>query len=449
MILQNWWYTTLLDASVRHQPPLRGALKCDVAVIGGGMAGLHAALQLSRMGKKVILLERNICGGSSTGKSAGFLTPDSELELSQLVRRYGVDGAKTVWNMPVQGVKLIKQTINDFNIACDFRKQDSLFVGIGKSGAEDVASEAKSRKRLGFASTKYNKDELKKVNAGLGYEAGIRYDDTYSINPLLYAQGLKQALMDSGVQIFESTEVVRIEDGAAITHLGSVMADNFIVCIDKMKSEFSSVAKQTYHAQTFLSISEPLDDNDIAAIFPDGEVQCWDSRLVYSYYRLTPDKRLLLGGGSALTTFSPNDINSPAIINQVIADFKKRFPKLEHVAFVQYWPGRIDTTKDIMPIIDWFDAPNVQYVLGCVGLPWASFCGKYAAERLYEPRICQKYCMYLGAHRSFFIPPWLQSIVGKMISFSLNNAYAKYFEKDRPQMSQIMHAHKGELPSHR
>lgn len=447
MILQNWWYTTLLDTSVRHQPPLRGALKCDVTVVGGGMAGLHAALQLSRMGKKVVLLERNICGGSSTGKSAGFLTPDSELELSQLVRRYGVDVARTVWNMPVQGVELIKQTITDFKIDCDFRKQDSLFLGIGNGGAEDVASEAKSREKLGFDSTMYSKTELKTVNTGLGYGAGIRYGDTYSINPLLYAQGLKQALIDSGVQVFEGTEVLRIEDGAAITHLGSVKAENFIVCIDKMKSAFSPVAKQTYHAQTFLSISEPLDDNDISEIFPNGEVQCWDSRLVYSYYRLTPDKRLLLGGGSALTTFSPNDITSPVIINKVIADFKKRFPKLKHIEFVQYWPGRIDTTKDIMPIIDWFDAPNTQYVLGCVGLPWASFSGKYAAERLYEPHVCEKYCLYLGSHRSFLIPAWLQNIIGKMISFSMNNAYAKYFQKDKVGMDQIMHTHEGGLPT--
>lgn len=447
MILQNWWYTTLLNTKAKHQPPLRGDLNCEVAVIGGGMAGLHAALQLHRTGKNVVLLERNICGGSSTGKSAGFLTPDSELELSQLIRRYGTDGARTVWSIPVQGVNLIKQTITDFKIDCDFRTQDSLFVGIGKSGKTAIDEEAQSRKTISLPFVLYNKKDLKTINTGIGYSSGVRYGETYSINPLLYAQGLKQALVEGGVKIFESTEVLKIENNVAKTHLGSVAADNFIVCIDKMKPEFSHIAEQTYHAQTFLSISEPLEESDILEMFPNGEVQCWDSRLVYSYYRLTPDKRLLLGGGSAFTTFSPNDVNSPKIINEVISDFKKRFPKLQHVDFIQYWPGRIDTTKDIMPIVDWFDSSNTQYVLGSVGLPWAAFCGKYAAERLYEKHICEEYCMYLGSHRSFLVPLWLQRIIGKMISFSINNSYSKYIQKDHIKMDQILHTHKDGLPN--
>jgi len=73
-------------------PPLRKDIKTDVLIIGGGAAGLAAALELSKNKVKTVLLERNICGGSSTGKSAGFLTPDSELELDQLLRRFGKKG---------------------------------------------------------------------------------------------------------------------------------------------------------------------------------------------------------------------------------------------------------------------------------------------------------------------------------------------------------------------
>jgi gamma-glutamylputrescine oxidase len=446
MILQNWWYTTLLNTESEFQPPLRSDIDCEVAVIGGGMAGLHAALELSRMGKKVVLLERNICGGSSTGKSAGFLTPDSELELSQLVRRYGKEGARSVWSIPVQGIEHIKQAIEEFDLKCDFRTQDSLFVGIGKSGAKDVRDEVESRQQLSFSSELYDTKELNKINSGQGYKAGVRYGNTYAINPLLYAQELKRVLVARGVKIFEGTEVHAINGHIAQTHLGSVSAEQFIVCVDKMKKSFSPIAEQTYHAQTFLCISEPLEEADITAMFPQGELQCWDSRLVYSYYRLTGDRRLLLGGGSAVTTFSPADVTSPRIINSVISDFKKRFPKMKHVEFIQYWPGRIDTTKDIMPIVDWFDSENIQYVLGCVGLPWAAFCGTYAARRLFAPHTCEEYCRYLGANRGFLIPPWLQRIVGKMISFSINNAYSKYIQKDKARKDQIMHTHQNGIP---
>ena len=76
-------------------------------------------------------------------------------------------------------------------------------------------------------------------------------------------------------------------------------------------------------------MSEPLTDAERRILFPSGEqMQCWDSKLVYTYFRLTADNRLLLGGGSALTTFLNDAFNSPAIIRRVIKDFNEHFPQL-------------------------------------------------------------------------------------------------------------------------
>lgn len=440
MILQNWWYTTLLNTKTKFCEPLRKNISCDVLVVGGGMAGLHAALYLVQKGKKVVLLERNICGGSSTGKSAGFLTPDSELELNQIIRRYGKKDAIKVWGIAAQGVDLIVNTIKRYKLKCDLVKQDSLFVGVGKGGHMDVEYEAEARKDIGFEYKLYNADGLKKVNGGRGYTAGIKYSGTYGVNPLLYAQELKSVLLRLGVKIYESTEFVNIKGHVAKTHLGSVRAKNIIIAIDKMKRDISEVSNETYHAQTFLSITEPLSKKDINILFPRYNVMCWDSSLVYSYYRLTGDHRLLLGGGSAMTTFSRKDVTKPDVINNVISGFKKRFPGLKHVEFIQYWPGRIDTTKDLIPIVD-FDPKysHIQYVLGCVGLPWAAFCGYYAARRLIDTNFCEEYCRYLKINRKYFVPHWLQEVIGKMLAFSINNVYSKYVQKEKLEDTQHKH----------
>lgn len=142
MILQNWWYTTLLGVKDPIQPPLKGDVKTDVLIVGGGVAGLASALRLMNTGKKVVLLERNICGGSSTGKSAGFLTPDSELELSQLLRRFGPEGARTLWESATKGVDNMVSVIQKYQIDCDLQKQDSLFIGSRKNGLQSVEEEA-------------------------------------------------------------------------------------------------------------------------------------------------------------------------------------------------------------------------------------------------------------------------------------------------------------------
>ena len=79
-----------------------------------------------------MLIDRNMVGGSSSGRSAGFLTPDSELELHQLVRRFGPDAAREIWEMPCRGIDRIVQSIKKNNIECGLLQQDSLFLGIGK-----------------------------------------------------------------------------------------------------------------------------------------------------------------------------------------------------------------------------------------------------------------------------------------------------------------------------
>ncbi|HZH42232.1 MAG TPA: FAD-dependent oxidoreductase, partial [Gemmatimonadales bacterium] len=62
MIVQNWWYTTLLGIRDPLQPPLTDHLRTEVLVVGAGMSGLTAAWRLALAGRKVVLLDRNICG---------------------------------------------------------------------------------------------------------------------------------------------------------------------------------------------------------------------------------------------------------------------------------------------------------------------------------------------------------------------------------------------------
>ena len=170
MIVQNWWFTTLLEKKYKVCPPLQGDIHCDVLIIGGGMSGVSAAAALIGKGLKVVLIEKNILGGSSSGRSAGFLTPDSELELSQLIRRYGIEGAQKLWSIPVKGTDLIRKNVEKYKIDCDFRIQDSLFLGIGEDGHEAVKEELASRKSVGFKNQEvYNSSDLNKILTAEGF----------------------------------------------------------------------------------------------------------------------------------------------------------------------------------------------------------------------------------------------------------------------------------------
>ncbi|SMH72540.1 NAD(P)/FAD-dependent oxidoreductase [Candidatus Nitrosotalea okcheonensis] len=433
MILQDWWFTTLLGIKEPIREPVRGQIKTDVLIVGAGAAGLAAALRLVGSGKKVVLIDKNICGGSSTGKSAGFLTPDSELELSQLLRKYGTKGAKDLWGVASKGVEIMVDNIKKHQIECDLQVQDCLFLGKGASGWKDVQDEVESREKLGYSSKVYRESEVPSVIGSNAYSGAIRYTGTYGVNALLYAQGIKQVLLDNGIEIYESSEVLSWEGHTVRTHLGSVTADKIIFCIDKPKPEITKYHESVYHAQTFLSISEPLGDDDIAKLFPQGPLQCWDSDLVYTYFRLTGTKRLLVGGGNMLTTYAKNDTTAPRVIDHVINELKEKIPVIRPLRFIQYWQGRIDMTRDLIPtvLVD-PEHPWTHFVLGCVGLPWATFCGDFAARNVLDDKELdsEKFYRYFSPTRKFFLPLWLEHILGKKIVFTVNNAWAKYRQKD-------------------
>ena len=114
------------------------------------------------------------------------------------------------------------------------------------------------------------KTQLQAILGAQGYTAGIRYGGTYGVNPLACLQGIKDLLIDNGMQVFESTEMERLDDHTAYTHAGSVTADNIIIAVDKLSDSISPLADEAFHAQTFLSVTEPLTDRELRILFPVG-----------------------------------------------------------------------------------------------------------------------------------------------------------------------------------
>jgi gamma-glutamylputrescine oxidase len=86
MRIESWWY---LQRAREHSAPLDRRITADALVVGGGVAGLHAALRFCDAGAEVVLVESGFCGSGMSGKSSGFLAPDGEVDLGQLIAQFG------------------------------------------------------------------------------------------------------------------------------------------------------------------------------------------------------------------------------------------------------------------------------------------------------------------------------------------------------------------------
>lgn len=401
-------------------PQLKQNIKTDIVIVGGGMAGLTAAQEFANSGLKVALVEKHFCGSGASGKSSGFITPDSEFSLSDFINKFGKDNAIKLWKFALEGCDRIRNNIKSLNLDCDYFEQDTVvFASKEKDLNKILKKEFEARKELGYATDFLTKDDIRKIINSDKYFGAIKYSNTFGIKAYDYCQQLKEKLLELGVLIFEETPAIKVTKDGIVTPKGPISAGNIILCMDKDLPELDKLSSQVYHVQTFIGLSEVLDDKQIAELFPSGPIMAWDTDLIYNYFRLTGDKRLIVGGASLFDTYA----NKPKYNNSHMKRYFNKFVnsvfnmqiKLEYI-----WPGLIGVSKDIMPVSG-FDREqkNLYYITAATGLPWATALGIYSARKILNNST--EYDAYFDPYRKFPIGSNLQKIIGKKLAFAISN----------------------------
>ncbi len=416
---QVFWYLK----TNKNPRQLTENIKTDVVIVGGGIAGLSAAQSFHEKGLSVVLLEKYYCGSGASGKSSGFITPDSELNLQYFTNKFGPDGAKKLWEFVTGGVSFIKNNIQTFELNCDYKVEDTLVVANSKHAFSKIEREHAARKKMSYESSLYNQEELQRVVGSQGYFGGVRYDNTFGVDMYAYCQGMKDALTKRGVQIYEETPAVSLYPNGVKTPGGFVEADSIIVCVDRFLPELQKrLSNEVFHAQTFLMMSAPLSDHDVRTIFPEKSLMVWDTDLIYQYYRVTGDNRFMIGGSDLISIFwGSEQHNNRRIIKKLTSYAQEKFPSVRF-NFEYSWPGLIGVSKDIMPLAGSLSAqPNIYYISAAAGLPWAAALGRYSAEKIVERK--DDFDDYFSLQRKFPVGGFLQSMVGKRVAFALSNLW--------------------------
>jgi gamma-glutamylputrescine oxidase len=398
--------------------------KSDVLIIGGGMTGLVCAWSFAQRGKSVVLLEKDFCGAGASGKSSGFITPDSELELSTLLSDYGPQRAREIWEFVCSGVELIKNCIEKYNLKCDYQLQDSLFAANAAGKIKKIKEEYRARQKLNYAVNLHQPENLAEIITAKNYYGAVSYPGTFGICSYLFCQEFKTALENLGVNIFEASEVTGITEEGAMAAGHNFQADAIIFCGDRFIPEFGKLRKEIYHGQTFLAVSKPLQYSDVKKIFPGKKFMVWDTDLIYQYYRITGDNRLLIGGGDIISTYAKAESSPARTLKKLQKYISKKFPNIS-IEIEYIWPGLIGVTKDFLPVI-YRDKklPKLYFVGAGAGLPWSAAIGKYACEKIIDGR--SELDEYFMAER-FSFSNKIQSLIGTRLSFAIFQGLKKLF----------------------
>jgi glycine/D-amino acid oxidase-like deaminating enzyme/nitrite reductase/ring-hydroxylating ferredoxin subunit len=187
-------------------PAIAGDLTADVAIVGGGISGLTAAVILSRAGKRVVLLERDRLGSGETGNTTSHLTEAVDGRYQRIAKDFGNEGATLVARCSREAIAWIEQAATA--AACGFRRLPGYLYSVrewDRVWLEDGFEAA----RLAGCAVEW--DEHPPVP--FDTHGAIRFDHQAQVHATAYLGELIAEARTHGVQCFEQSRVVGVSDG--------------------------------------------------------------------------------------------------------------------------------------------------------------------------------------------------------------------------------------------
>lgn len=193
-------------------PPLQENARVDVAVLGGGIAGLTTALLLARSGASVAVVDAGKVGHGVSGYSTAKVTSLHSLTYADLASSRGEDHAHVYGEANEAGLATIARFTRELAIDCDFRRRPNFTHTDSPDEVDQVREEADTAARLGLPSSFVTETDLPWDVAG-----AVRFEEQAEFHPCKYLVGIAQAIRGEGGQIHEHTRAVDVSDGDPCT----------------------------------------------------------------------------------------------------------------------------------------------------------------------------------------------------------------------------------------
>ena len=365
-------------------PPLAGELNVDVCVVGGGFSGLNTAIELAERGLSVALLEARKIGWGASGRNGGQLIRGVGHGLDQFSNVIGSDGVRQMKLMGLEAVEIVRQRVARYQIDCDLTWGYCDLANKPRD-LDGLAEDADELRSLGYRHELrlLQANEMHSVVGSDRYVGGMIDMGSGHLHPLNLALGEAAAARTLGVQIFEHSEVTRIEYGTRVrvhTAQGSVRADTLVLGCNAYLNDLNpELSGKVLPAGSYIIATEPLSEAQAHELLPQNMAVC-DQRVTVDYYRLSADRRLLFGGACHYSGRDPQDI--AAYMQPKMLEV---FPQLAGARIDYQWGGMIGIGANRLPQIGRLkDQPNVFYAQAYSGhgVNATHLAGKLLAEAI-------------------------------------------------------------------
>jgi glycine/D-amino acid oxidase-like deaminating enzyme/nitrite reductase/ring-hydroxylating ferredoxin subunit len=211
-----------------NYPVLTPGLHVDVAVLGGGIAGLTTALLLKRDGVKVAVVEAGRVGAGVTAYTTAKVTSLHGIQYQQVASSFGDDGAWAYAEANEAGLQLVADLVDELKIDCDFRRKPAYTYAEDESDVETIEKEVEAARNAGLDAHVTTETDLPWPVA-----AAIRVEGQAEYHPRRYLIALAKAIPGGGSQVFERSRAIAVAGGKEHVRIsttrGELTADQVVV----------------------------------------------------------------------------------------------------------------------------------------------------------------------------------------------------------------------------
>lgn len=352
----SWFKDTVQPAKFEK---LFENISVDVAIVGGGIAGVTTAHLISKSGKSVALLEDGYIGSGETGRTTAHITHALDDRYYNIEKKHGTNSAKIAAASHTSAIDFIDRTVREERIDCAFSRLNGYLFLDPTDNKSSLDKEIAALRNAGISSAKI---ESKSPLGSKETSPCICFQDQAQFQPMLYLTAIaKKMSQNNEVKIFtethaqeiqtvNSTNVIKTNTGYTVTAKDVVLATNAPIIDNVSRIYDKQVAYRTY-----VVVAEIQKNSIPSALYWDtGNQNSEDHVKPYHYVRIqqtgNETNDLLIVGGEDHKTGSPNNST----------DFDTKFKNLEtwmrkifsvDGPVVYNWSGQVMEPLDGLAII--------------------------------------------------------------------------------------------------
>ncbi len=283
-----------MDVEMPATEPLAHGVRCDVCVVGAGIAGLSTAYQLARAGAHVVVLDEGPIGRGETGRTTAHLSNALDDRYEWLERVHSPERARLAAESHTAAIDCIEAICREESIDCDFLRVDGFLFAHDARHVAELDRELAAAERAGVEVEREGASCFSFTDTG----PCLRFRRQAVFHPLRYLAGLARAVARWGGSIHTGVRVIDVESGApcrVITEGGiAVLAERVVVATNvPVHARFAVHTKQTAYRSYVAAFEVPT------GTIPNALY--WDTAHPYHYVRIapTPDpevEHLIVGG---------------------------------------------------------------------------------------------------------------------------------------------------------